>query len=89
MVWLFLSITRFWWGLSVGVDWWDVVGCAQSAAEDDIGRINVHYQKEISYVLVKDNLSDDGKPLMLTNLCDSFVFIQTAKWEEYSQTTIL
>lgn len=31
---------RFWWSLSVGVDWWDAVGCAQSAAEDDIVAIN-------------------------------------------------
>ncbi|GAU47751.1 hypothetical protein TSUD_387100, partial [Trifolium subterraneum] len=25
---------RFWWSLLVGVDWWDAVGCTQSAAED-------------------------------------------------------
>ncbi|XP_057843151.1 mediator of RNA polymerase II transcription subunit 16 isoform X3 [Cryptomeria japonica] len=31
---------RFWWSLSVGVDWWDAVGCAQSAAEDDLVTIN-------------------------------------------------
>ncbi|GAB4859588.1 hypothetical protein Ancab_011061, partial [Ancistrocladus abbreviatus] len=28
---------RFWWSLLVGVDWWDAVGCTQSAAEDGIG----------------------------------------------------
>ncbi|KAF5197224.1 Mediator of rna polymerase ii transcription subunit [Thalictrum thalictroides] len=28
---------RFWWSLVVGVDWWDAVGCTQSAAEDSIG----------------------------------------------------
>ncbi|CAK9327448.1 unnamed protein product [Citrullus colocynthis] len=27
---------RFWWSLLVGVDWWDAVGCTQSAAEDGI-----------------------------------------------------
>lgn len=29
---------RFWWSLLAGVDWWDAVGCTQSAAEDGIGR---------------------------------------------------
>lgn len=29
---------RFWWSLLVGVDWWDAVGCTQSAAEDSIGK---------------------------------------------------
>ena len=29
---------RFWWSLLVGVDWWDAVGCTQSAAEDGIGK---------------------------------------------------
>ncbi|MCI23003.1 mediator of RNA polymerase II transcription subunit, partial [Trifolium medium] len=28
----------FWWSLLVGVDWWDAVGCTQSAAEDGIGK---------------------------------------------------
>lgn len=28
---------RFWWSLLAGVDWWDAVGCTQSAAEDGIG----------------------------------------------------
>lgn len=32
---------RFWWSLLVGVDWWDAVGCTQSAAEDGIGK-NAH-----------------------------------------------
>lgn len=27
---------RFWWSLLAGVDWWDAVGCTQSAAEDGI-----------------------------------------------------
>ena len=45
------------------------------------------YDKKIQFL--SQSVSDDGKPLMLTNLCDSFVFIQTEKWEEYSQTTIL
>ncbi|KAK1291105.1 Mediator of RNA polymerase II transcription subunit 16 [Acorus calamus] len=27
---------RFWWSLLVGIDWWDAVGCTQSAAEDGI-----------------------------------------------------
>lgn len=31
-------LIRFWWSLLVGVDWWDAVGCAQSAAEDGIGK---------------------------------------------------
>lgn len=30
-------LNRFWWSLLVGVDWWDAVGCTQSAAEDGIG----------------------------------------------------
>lgn len=29
---------RFWWSLMVGVDWWDAVGCTQSAAECGIGK---------------------------------------------------
>ncbi|KAM7500810.1 hypothetical protein LguiA_025224 [Lonicera macranthoides] len=31
---------RFWWGLLVGVDWWDAVGSTQSAAEDGIVSLN-------------------------------------------------
>ncbi|XP_071707863.1 mediator of RNA polymerase II transcription subunit 16-like isoform X2 [Rutidosis leptorrhynchoides] len=31
---------RFWWSLMVGVDWWDAVGCTQSAAEDGIVSLN-------------------------------------------------
>ncbi|XP_058771590.1 mediator of RNA polymerase II transcription subunit 16-like [Vicia villosa] len=31
---------RFWWSLLVGIDWWDAVGCAQSAAEDGIVSLN-------------------------------------------------
>ncbi|GLT82942.1 hypothetical protein SLE2022_012610 [Rubroshorea leprosula] len=27
---------RFWWSLLVGVDWWDAIGCTQSAAEDGV-----------------------------------------------------
>ena len=34
-------LTRFWWSLMVGVDWWDAVGCTQSAAEDGIGKYHV------------------------------------------------
>lgn len=30
--------SRFWWSLLVGIDWWDAVGCTQSAAEDGIGK---------------------------------------------------
>lgn len=33
-------LNRFWWSLLVGVDWWDAVGCTQSAAEDGIGIIS-------------------------------------------------
>ncbi|KAF3772202.1 Mediator of RNA polymerase II transcription subunit 16 [Nymphaea thermarum] len=32
----FQLIKRFWWSLLVGADWWDAVGCAQSATEDGI-----------------------------------------------------
>nr|CAB3494293.1 unnamed protein product [Digitaria exilis] len=31
---------RFWWSLLAGVDWWDAVGCTQSAAEDGIVSLN-------------------------------------------------
>ncbi|CAN4078963.1 unnamed protein product [Withania somnifera] len=31
---------RFWWSLLIGVDWWDAVGCTQSAAEDGIVALN-------------------------------------------------
>ncbi|KAK7319664.1 hypothetical protein RJT34_04387 [Clitoria ternatea] len=31
---------RFWWSLLVGVDWWDAVGCTQSATEDGIVSLN-------------------------------------------------
>ncbi|KAL9668524.1 hypothetical protein QQ045_006058 [Rhodiola kirilowii] len=31
---------RFWWSLLVGVDWWDAVGCTQSASEDGIVSLN-------------------------------------------------
>ncbi|KAI7745133.1 hypothetical protein M8C21_022044 [Ambrosia artemisiifolia] len=31
---------RFWWSLLVEVDWWDAVGCTQSAAEDGIVSLN-------------------------------------------------
>ncbi|KAF8031287.1 hypothetical protein BT93_D0479 [Corymbia citriodora subsp. variegata] len=31
---------RFWWSLMVGVDWWDAVGCTQSAAECGIVSLN-------------------------------------------------
>ncbi|KAL5150516.1 Mediator of RNA polymerase II transcription subunit 16 [Glycine soja] len=31
---------RFWWSLLVSVDWWDAVGCTQSAAEDGIVSLN-------------------------------------------------
>uniref|UniRef100_A0A0R0FX46 Mediator of RNA polymerase II transcription subunit 16 n=1 Tax=Glycine max TaxID=3847 RepID=A0A0R0FX46_SOYBN len=31
---------RFWWSLLVGVNWWDAVGCTQSAAEDGIVSLN-------------------------------------------------
>ncbi|KAG4971494.1 hypothetical protein JHK85_037915 [Glycine max] len=32
--------SRFWWSLLVGVNWWDAVGCTQSAAEDGIVSLN-------------------------------------------------
>ncbi|XP_031398933.1 mediator of RNA polymerase II transcription subunit 16 isoform X2 [Punica granatum] len=31
---------RFWWSLLVGVDWWDAVGCTQSAAECGVASLN-------------------------------------------------
>ncbi|ERM95218.1 mediator of RNA polymerase II transcription subunit 16 isoform X1 [Amborella trichopoda] len=31
---------RLWWSLMAGVDWWDAVGCTQSAAEDGIVYLN-------------------------------------------------
>ncbi|XP_038689303.1 mediator of RNA polymerase II transcription subunit 16 isoform X2 [Tripterygium wilfordii] len=31
---------RFWWSLLVGVEWWDAVGCTQSASEDGIVSLN-------------------------------------------------
>ncbi|KAK4798651.1 hypothetical protein SAY86_030977 [Trapa natans] len=31
---------RFWWSLLVGVDWWDAVGCTQSAAECGVVSLN-------------------------------------------------
>ncbi|KAL5841681.1 hypothetical protein ACOSQ3_012284 [Xanthoceras sorbifolium] len=31
---------RFWWSLLVNVDWWDAIGCTQSAAEDGIVSLN-------------------------------------------------
>lgn len=34
------QLSRFWWSLLVGVDWWDAVGCTQSAAEDGIVSLN-------------------------------------------------
>lgn len=34
----FCCQSRFWWSLLVNVDWWDAVGCTQSAAEDGIGK---------------------------------------------------
>ncbi|CAI0407417.1 unnamed protein product [Linum tenue] len=35
-----IAESRFWWSLLVGVDWWDAVGCTQSAAEDGIVSLN-------------------------------------------------
>lgn len=36
--------SRFWWSLLVGVDWWDAVGCTQSAAECGVGKcVNIFY----------------------------------------------
>ncbi|PKA60149.1 Mediator of RNA polymerase II transcription subunit 16 [Apostasia shenzhenica] len=31
---------RFWWSLLCGADWWDVVGCTQSAADDGTVSLN-------------------------------------------------
>jgi hypothetical protein len=31
-------LDRFWWSLLADVNWWDAVGCTQSAAEDGIGK---------------------------------------------------
>ncbi|KAK6932540.1 hypothetical protein RJ641_002164 [Dillenia turbinata] len=39
-VWERAIADRFWWSLLVGVDWWDAVGCTQSAAEDGIVSLN-------------------------------------------------
>ncbi|XP_057417284.1 mediator of RNA polymerase II transcription subunit 16-like [Lotus japonicus] len=39
-IWERAIAERFWWSLLVGVDWWDAVGCAQSAAEDGIVSLN-------------------------------------------------
>ena len=57
----------------------------------EVGQVTQSHRPEYDQKIhfLSQSVSDDGKPLMLTNLCDSFVFIQTAKWEEYSQTTIL
>ncbi|XP_038711662.1 mediator of RNA polymerase II transcription subunit 16-like isoform X2 [Tripterygium wilfordii] len=38
--WERMIAERFWWSLLVGVDWWDAVGCTQSAAEDGIVSLN-------------------------------------------------
>lgn len=42
--------SRFWWSLLIGIDWWDAVGCAQSAAEDGIGK-DVEIVKSCYYFL--------------------------------------
>ncbi|XP_052169671.1 mediator of RNA polymerase II transcription subunit 16 [Oryza glaberrima] len=39
-VWERAIADRFWWSLLAGVDWWDAVGCTQSAAEDGIVSLN-------------------------------------------------
>ncbi|KAK6917525.1 hypothetical protein RJ641_018276 [Dillenia turbinata] len=39
-IWERAIADRFWWSLLVGVDWWDAVGCTQSAAEDGIVSLN-------------------------------------------------
>ncbi|XBJ16743.1 hypothetical protein VPH35_008305 [Triticum aestivum] len=39
-VWERAIADRFWWSLMAGVDWWDAVGCTQSAAEDGIVSLN-------------------------------------------------
>ncbi|KAL6562166.1 Mediator of RNA polymerase II transcription subunit 16 [Orobanche gracilis] len=39
-MWERIIAERFWWSLLVGVDWWDAVGCTQSAAEDGIVSLN-------------------------------------------------
>nr|XP_009411546.1 PREDICTED: mediator of RNA polymerase II transcription subunit 16-like isoform X1 [Musa acuminata subsp. malaccensis] len=39
-IWERAIADRFWWSLMVGVDWWDAVGCTQSAAEDGIASLN-------------------------------------------------
>nr|APA20182.1 sensitive to freezing 6 [Populus tomentosa] len=39
-IWERAIAERFWWSLLVGVDWWDAVGCTQSAAEDGIVSLN-------------------------------------------------
>ncbi|KAM1796829.1 hypothetical protein ACFX11_037025 [Malus domestica] len=38
--WEWAIAKRFWWSLLVGLDWWDVVSCTQSAAEDGIVSLN-------------------------------------------------
>lgn len=39
-IWERAIADRFWWSLLAGVDWWDAVGCTQSAAEDGIVSLN-------------------------------------------------
>uniref|UniRef100_A0A7N0UZQ6 Mediator of RNA polymerase II transcription subunit 16 n=1 Tax=Kalanchoe fedtschenkoi TaxID=63787 RepID=A0A7N0UZQ6_KALFE len=39
-IWERAIAERFWWSLLVGVDWWDAVGCTQSASEDGIVSLN-------------------------------------------------
>jgi len=42
---------RFWFSLLVGVDWWDVVGCTQRAAEEGIGK-DVQIIKSCYYLVL-------------------------------------
>ncbi|XP_072963661.1 mediator of RNA polymerase II transcription subunit 16 isoform X1 [Typha angustifolia] len=39
-MWERAIVDRFWWSLLAGIDWWDAVGCTQSAAEDGIVSLN-------------------------------------------------
>ena len=57
----------------------------------EVGQVTQSHRPEYDQKIhfLSQSVSDDGKPLMLKNRCDSFVFIQTVKWKEYSQTTIL
>ena len=65
-----VRISRFWWSLLVGVDWWDAVGCTQSAAEDGIGK-EVQIIKSCYYFLFTWSLCQGNlkKGTILFHIC--------------------